>query len=105
VNQPPERFLAFPNLTLAHGETSAPIPLADHLRGPDVPGTATRITVRLAGQTRTIDLALHAPPPTSWRSILLFHFPHPHQPPPAVVTNTMPDHASSSSSCSRGGGY
>jgi len=59
VNQPPERFLAFPNLTLAHGETSAPIPLADHLGGPDVPGTAARITVRLAGQTRTIDLALH----------------------------------------------
>jgi alpha-tubulin suppressor-like RCC1 family protein/cyclophilin family peptidyl-prolyl cis-trans isomerase len=59
ANQPPERFLAFPDLTLARGETSAPIPLTDHLRDPDVPGTAARITVRLAGQTRTIDLALH----------------------------------------------
>ena len=70
MNQPPERFLAFPNLTLAHGKTSAPIPLADHLRGLDVLGTAARITVRLAGQTRTIDLALHAPPPPRCRLFL-----------------------------------
>ena len=59
ANVPPERFLAFPDLTLARGETSAPIPLSQHLRDPDVPGTAARITVRMAGQTRTIDLALH----------------------------------------------
>ncbi len=59
ANQPPERFLAFPDLALARGETPAAIPLTTHLRDPDVPGTAARITVRMAGQTRTIDLALH----------------------------------------------
>ncbi len=59
ANVPPERYLAFPDLILARGATPAAIPLAAHLRDPDVPGTAARITVRMAGQTRTIDLALH----------------------------------------------
>lgn len=59
ANIPPERFAAFPDLTLARGETPPAIPLSAHLRDPDVPGTAARITVRMAEQTRTIDLALH----------------------------------------------
>ena len=59
ANLPPERFLALPDLVVARGQSPAPIPLADHLRDPDVPGTAARISVRLADQIRTIDLALH----------------------------------------------
>jgi cyclophilin family peptidyl-prolyl cis-trans isomerase len=59
ANTPPERFLALPDLSLAQGADAVTIALADHLRDPDVPGTAVRLAVRIGTATRTLDLALH----------------------------------------------
>lgn len=58
ANLAPELYQAVPSFTLASGSAATPITLANHLRDPDVPGTAVRITVLMAGQTSAIDLAL-----------------------------------------------
>ena len=59
ANLPPELTSALPaNLTLQPGSTAVTIPLSQHLRDPDVAGTAVRISARIGSETRTIDLAL-----------------------------------------------
>ncbi len=58
ANVPPELYQILPALTLTSGATAAPITLTNHLRDPDVPGSAVQITVRMAGTTSTINLAL-----------------------------------------------
>jgi peptidyl-prolyl cis-trans isomerase A (cyclophilin A) len=58
ANVGPELYQALPASTLASGATSAPLTLADHLRDPDVPGTAVRVNVRLGSQTTDLYLAL-----------------------------------------------
>ncbi len=60
ANVGPELFQPLPALTLAPGAAPAPIPLTQHLRDPDVPGSAVRITVRIGHtQSGVIDIALH----------------------------------------------
>jgi cyclophilin family peptidyl-prolyl cis-trans isomerase len=59
ANVPPELYQPLPALSLASGATSAPITLTDHLRDPDVPGTAVQITVRLGTQTANLYLSLY----------------------------------------------
>lgn len=60
ANVGPELFLPLPALTLAAGAAATPIPLTQHLRDPDVPGSAVRVAVRIGHlQTGTIDLALY----------------------------------------------
>ncbi|MEY4487543.1 MAG: hypothetical protein RIQ79_51 [Verrucomicrobiota bacterium] len=58
ANVAPELYQALPALTLASGASATPIPLANHLRDPDVPGTAVQITVRLGTQTANLYLSL-----------------------------------------------
>jgi cyclophilin family peptidyl-prolyl cis-trans isomerase len=58
-NLPPELYAPLPaNLTLQPGSAPITINLAQHLRDPDVTGTAVRISARIGSETRTIDLAL-----------------------------------------------
>lgn len=58
-NLPPELHTPLPvDLTLEPGSTPVTLNLAQHLRDPDVPGTAVRLSARLGSETRTIDLAL-----------------------------------------------
>lgn len=58
-NVPPELYAPLPaDLTLQPGSVPTTITLADHLRDPDVAGTAVRISTRIGTETRNIDLAL-----------------------------------------------
>ncbi len=58
ANVGPELYLPLPASTLPSGATSVPLTLADHLRDPDVPGTAVRVNVRLGSETADLYLAL-----------------------------------------------
>lgn len=58
ANVAPELYQPLPALTLASGATANPVTLTNHLRDPDVPGTAVQLTVRLGTQTANLYLAL-----------------------------------------------
>ncbi len=58
ANVAPELYQPLPALTLASGTSANPVTLADHLRDPDVPGSAVQLTVRLGTQTANLYLAL-----------------------------------------------
>ncbi|MBC8011092.1 MAG: peptidylprolyl isomerase [Burkholderiales bacterium] len=58
ANLAPTLLAPLPSVTLEPGTTGIPLPLADHFRDPDVPGSAARITIRIGATTRVIDLAL-----------------------------------------------
>lgn len=58
ANVPPEPIQSPPALVLPAGATATPMPLADYVRDPDVPGSAVRISVRIATTTHAIDVAL-----------------------------------------------
>ncbi len=58
ANIPPELYLPLPALTLASGASATPVTLTNHLRDPDVPGTAVRVNVRLGSETADLYLAL-----------------------------------------------
>jgi len=59
ANVAPELYQPLPALTLASGATANPVTLTNHLRDPDVPGTAVQITVRLGTQTANLYLSLY----------------------------------------------
>src|SRR5690625_5032385 len=57
-NLPPEMVETIPPLLFARGGDSISLDPADHIRDPDVPGTAVRLQVRLGTEYRNIALAL-----------------------------------------------
>ena len=59
ANLPPVLTQSLPALVLASGAAATPLTLTQYVSDPDVPGTAVRITVRMAGTTSTMDLALY----------------------------------------------
>jgi len=58
ANVPPELYQPLPALTLPSGAIATPLTLTNHLRDPDVPGTAVRVNVRLGSETADLYLAL-----------------------------------------------
>jgi cyclophilin family peptidyl-prolyl cis-trans isomerase len=59
ANVAPELYQPLPALTLASGATANPVTLTNHLRDPDVPGSAVQLTVRLGTQTANLYLSLY----------------------------------------------
>ena len=59
ANLGPALIKTFPDLTLPRTGAAVAITLSDYVRDPDVTGTAVRVSVRMATQTSTIDLALY----------------------------------------------
>ncbi len=58
ANVGPELAQPFPALALTADLAAASLSLADHLRDPDVPGSAVRVAVRIGSTQNTLDLAL-----------------------------------------------
>ena len=58
ANLAPELVAPPPALAISAQAATASLDLGSHLRDPDVPGSAVRITVRIAAATHTIDVAL-----------------------------------------------
>jgi cyclophilin family peptidyl-prolyl cis-trans isomerase len=59
ANLGPELVKPLPSQSLGRSGAVLPVDLAGYLRDPDVTGTAVRVSVRMAAQTQTIDLALY----------------------------------------------
>ena len=59
ANLGPELIKPLPDQSIGRTGAAISVDLSSYLRDPDVTGTAVRISVRMAGQTQTIDLALY----------------------------------------------